>query len=74
MRAKTLQLVVPSRLHPTYRPAQQSWLMDLGTFLSLVKNWQENAAPRHDAAPLQISRRWLAWNVGLPVRPSPPAL
>jgi hypothetical protein len=44
MRAKTLQLVVPSRLHPTYRPAQQSWLMDLGTFLSLVRNRQENAA------------------------------
>jgi hypothetical protein len=44
MRAKAPQLLVPSRLHPTYRPAQQSWLMDLGTFLSLVKHRQENAA------------------------------
>jgi hypothetical protein len=44
MRAKALQLVVPLRLHPTCRSAQQSWLMDLGTFLSLVKNRQENAA------------------------------
>ncbi|MDT8757135.1 type II restriction endonuclease [Sphingomonas psychrotolerans] len=43
MRAKALQLVVPSRLHPTYRPAQQGWLIDLATFLSLVRKRQENA-------------------------------
>jgi hypothetical protein len=44
MRAKALQLVVPSRLHPTFRPAQQSWLMNLGTFLSLIKERQASSA------------------------------
>lgn len=37
MQARRLQLVVPARLHATYRPAQRSWLMQLGAFLSLVK-------------------------------------
>ncbi len=36
MRAKLLQLVVPRRLHETYRPAQQAWLMDIAGFLGLV--------------------------------------
>lgn len=40
MQAKDLQLVVPRRLHSTYRPMQQSWLMDVEGFLSLVRERQ----------------------------------
>lgn len=40
MRTKRLQLVLPSRLHGTYRPAQQGWLMSLTGFLDLVQNRQ----------------------------------
>lgn len=36
MRAKLLQLVVPRRLHQTYRLTQQAWLMDVSGFLGLV--------------------------------------
>ncbi|MEO9338597.1 type II restriction endonuclease [Mesorhizobium sp. SB112] len=36
MRTKLLQLVVPRKLHQTYRPAQQAWLMDVSRFLGLV--------------------------------------
>lgn len=41
MRAKGLQLVVPNRLHETYRPAQREWLMDMRRFLSLVAERQQ---------------------------------
>jgi hypothetical protein len=44
MQARGLRLVLPSRLHATYRPAQQSWLMRLGAFLSLVGERQTGAA------------------------------
>jgi len=37
MRAKQLQLVVPTRLHLTYRPAQVAWLMNVASFLALVR-------------------------------------
>lgn len=40
MQAKALQLVVPSRLHETYRPAQREWLMNMERFLSLVTDRQ----------------------------------
>jgi hypothetical protein len=40
MRSKRLQLVVPKSLHSTYKPAQQSWLMDLDSFLALVETKQ----------------------------------
>ena len=40
MRAKRLQLVAPRRLHDTYRPGQQEWLMDLADFLSIVRGRQ----------------------------------
>lgn len=40
MRAKRLHLVLPSRLHGTYRPAQQGWLMSLAGFLDLVQSRQ----------------------------------
>lgn len=37
MKAKKLQLVIPAKLHSTYRPNQQAWLMTLNDFISLVK-------------------------------------
>lgn len=40
MKAKSLQLVVPKALHPTYDLAQQSWLLDLTAFLALVRGRQ----------------------------------
>lgn len=40
MRAKHLQLVIPRRLHATYRPTQQTWLMDVKSFLDLVVHRQ----------------------------------
>ncbi len=40
MRARQLQLVLPRRLHETFRPAQQAWLMDLGTFIGLARSRQ----------------------------------
>lgn len=36
MQIKRLQLVVPRRLHGTYRLTQQAWLMDVAGFLSVV--------------------------------------
>ena len=41
MQAKRLQLVLPRRLHGTYRAAQQAWLMDLINFLTIVRTRQE---------------------------------
>lgn len=40
MQIKRLQLVVPRGLHGTYRPAQQTWLMDVTRFLSMVRSRQ----------------------------------
>ena len=37
MRTKKLQLVSPRRLHESYTEAQRSWLMDLSSFITLVK-------------------------------------
>ncbi len=42
MRTKRLQLVVPRKLHATYRLAQQGWLMDVSQFLSLVRERQRD--------------------------------
>lgn len=36
MRAKLLQLVIPRKLHETFRTSQQAWLMDMSGFLALV--------------------------------------
>lgn len=41
MRAEKLQLVVPRRLHDTYRLAQQAWLVDVASFISLVRSRQD---------------------------------
>jgi hypothetical protein len=40
MQAKRLQLVVPHRLHGTYRPTQQTWLMDVSAFVAVVRSRQ----------------------------------
>jgi len=40
MQAKRLQLVVPERLHATYRPGQRAWLMTLASFLAVVRERQ----------------------------------
>ncbi|MEC0208191.1 type II restriction endonuclease [Paenibacillus ehimensis] len=40
MQANHLQLVLPKRLHDTYKPRQQSWLMDLSSFIQLAKERQ----------------------------------
>ncbi len=37
MRAKHLQLVLPASLHPTYREAQRSWLMNVDDFVKVVQ-------------------------------------
>ncbi len=38
MRAKNLQLIVPKSLHVTYTEFQQSWLMDLNSFIKIARN------------------------------------
>ncbi len=40
MQAKQLQLVLPSQLHATYSNAQQTWLIDVSTFIELVRGRQ----------------------------------
>jgi len=37
MRSKRLQLVLPARLHETYREAQRAWLMNVTSFIALVQ-------------------------------------
>jgi hypothetical protein len=40
MKGSNLQLILPKRIHSTYKPDQQKWLMDLNTFLVLIKERQ----------------------------------
>lgn len=40
MKSHGLQLVVPQKLHETYRHTQRSWLLDLKSFLKLVRTCQ----------------------------------
>lgn len=40
MQTCNLQLILPKRLHETYKPKQQSWLMDLSSFIQLAKERQ----------------------------------
>lgn len=40
MQAKRLRLVLPQRLHETYKPRQRPWLLSLGAFLQIVKGRQ----------------------------------
>lgn len=44
MQASGLQLVVPQDIFPTYSAGQQTWLMNLKDFLSLVRDRQERSA------------------------------
>jgi hypothetical protein len=37
MRARNIQLVVPRAIHATFAPAQAGWLMDLASFIRLVR-------------------------------------
>ncbi len=41
MQAKQLQLILPVRLHETYREKQRSWLFSINDFLTLVKERQQ---------------------------------
>lgn len=41
MQANSLHLVLPRSLHSTYTEAQQTWLMDLANFVSIVRERQE---------------------------------
>ncbi|MFN7092407.1 MAG: type II restriction endonuclease [Allorhizobium sp.] len=43
MRAKSLQLVIPRKLHETFRPAQRDWLVDLSGFIALVRERQSES-------------------------------
>lgn len=43
MQAKKLRLVLPRKIHATYRPTQQAWLMDVSSFLKLVTERQVSA-------------------------------
>jgi hypothetical protein len=40
MQANNLQLVLPQRLHETYKPSQRGWLMNMQSFIQLVKDRQ----------------------------------
>jgi len=40
MKSNKLQLVIPSELHSTYLQNQREWLIDLASFLDIVKNRQ----------------------------------
>lgn len=40
MKSNNLQLVIPQPLHKTYTPRQQSWLLNLSSFIRLVKERQ----------------------------------
>lgn len=47
MRAKRLQLVLPRGLHETYLPNQRDWLMDVGSFVQLVRERQDRYVDSH---------------------------
>lgn len=36
MQAKKLQLVIPKKIHTSFRPAQQSWLLDVSQFIEMA--------------------------------------
>lgn len=38
MKDSNIQLIIPAGLYETYKPDQQSWLMNLSEFIELVKN------------------------------------
>lgn len=42
MQAKNLQLVLPRSLHYTYTETQQLWIMDVSSFIALVRQQQSS--------------------------------
>ena len=40
MQTKSLQLVLPQRLHESYTEAQRTWIMDVSSFIELVQERQ----------------------------------
>ncbi|MER8817206.1 type II restriction endonuclease [Mesorhizobium sp. M0142] len=40
MVTKNLQLVIPRKLHQTFKPKQQGWLMDVSSFIGLIADRQ----------------------------------
>lgn len=46
MQANNLQLVLPKRLHDTYKPRQQSWLIDLATLSAMKPTLWSNSILR----------------------------
>ena len=40
MQANNLQLILPKNIHASYKPDQQSWLMDLSDFIKFVQDKQ----------------------------------
>src|SRR6185312_2937979 len=45
MQANRLQLVVPSRLHETFRASQRGWLFNVADFVALTRERQESSQP-----------------------------
>jgi hypothetical protein len=43
MKNRNLQLVVPKAIHATYNKTQQKWLMDVGQFIKLVEDRQNQS-------------------------------
>lgn len=43
MEREQLQLVIPRGLHETYTESQQRWLMDLSSFIALIRSRQDEA-------------------------------
>jgi EcoRII C terminal len=43
MQSKQLQLILPRQLHATYTPAQQSWLIDIDSFIALIRERQQQS-------------------------------
>lgn len=51
MRAKDLQLVLPRQLHETYNASQRAWLMDVTSFVSMVRDRQTRSGSPDLLAP-----------------------
>ena len=41
MRNRKLQLVVPKGIHQSYKEAQQKWLIDVSSFISMIEERQK---------------------------------
>lgn len=52
MQAEKVRLVIPRGLHPTYTPAQQEWLVDVSSFVGMLRSRQiQGPITRHLADP-----------------------